>query len=70
MPAPAEPTLTKETLQRMATEEVHLTLTDREAEALLEVVNDLLHEAEEAVKLSRGDADPVVEFSLEPWTND
>jgi hypothetical protein len=67
MPDPDRPTLTRETLVRLAREQARFVLSDDEAEKLLPLVNDLQGHADAAAKLARDGIEPTTEFSLEEW---
>lgn len=70
MPDPAERTLTKETLARMAREQSGLEIKESDAEALAKTVSALQAEARAAYALARGDEEPATLFTLEEWAHD
>lgn len=70
MAEPPRPALTRETLLRIAREQGRLAIEDAEADALLELVNGLQTEADNAAKIVRADLEPATEYRLEPWPHD
>lgn len=70
MPDPADRTLTKETLVRVAREQSGLDIKENEAEDLAKLVNALQAEARVAYTLARDGDVPAATFALEEWTND
>lgn len=70
MPDPAERTLTKETLVRIAREQSGLDIGESQAEELAKTVNALQGEARAAYAIARQDDEPATLFALEDWTND
>ncbi|MDR3635379.1 MAG: hypothetical protein P4L84_16360 [Isosphaeraceae bacterium] len=70
MPDPAERTLTKETLVRIAREQSGLEIKEGQAADLAKTVNGLQAEAQAAYALARPADEPATLFVLEEWTND
>jgi hypothetical protein len=69
----AEPTkgpMTKETLQRIAREQGRFALDDASADSLLDLVNDLQNQADDAGRVDRKGLDPATEYALEDWSRD
>ena len=70
MPDPAERTLTKETLLRMAREQSGLDIKESQAEELAKTVSSLQQEAKAAYDLARAGVEPATTFALEEWADD
>jgi hypothetical protein len=67
MPDPADRTLTKETLVRIAREQSGLEIKEADAENLAKAVNALQAEARAAYAVVRGGDEPATLFAPEEW---
>jgi len=67
MPEAPNPALEAETIRRIASEEVLLSLTQAEVEALHDMLNSLIEEIRQVSPRDRAGAEPEVSVVVEEW---
>ncbi len=70
MASPGVPSLTKETVQRLAREQAGLIIPESTLEDFTKTVNALQAEAHSSYSATQRADEPAVMFALEEWTND